>query len=262
MRPLSLAPQTIADEPPATFVRIARAVGFDWVGLRVAAGDPAAAPDMPCRIADDATAREVRRALDGEGVTADLLEFATLRPATQVAAFRPALERGAMLGTCWLLAAGDDPDLARRADGFAALAALAAEYRHRVLIEFVPWCAVATLPAAVALAEASGCGVLVDALHLARGGGTPADLARHDPALFPLVQLCDAPAAPPATIAELLRVASDERLDPGDGALPLAALLADRAASLEVPNRPRVAALGPLEHVRRARAAALALPGF
>jgi hypothetical protein len=33
-------------------------------------------------------------------------------------------------------------------------------------------------------------------LHLSRSGGSPADLAQYDPALFSYMQLCDAPAIP------------------------------------------------------------------
>ena len=69
-------------------------------------------------------------------------------------------------------------------------------------------------------------GVLVDTLHLARSGGTSADLAFINPARLPYLQLADAPAVPPdATVRGLLYEAIDARLLPGDGGLPLVDVL-------------------------------------
>jgi len=264
MRRLSLAPQTIADTPPDRFVRIARAAGFDHVGLRTMTGDPATAIG-PAAIADVATARTVRAILDGEGVAAVELEFVTLRPTTDIAACRAGLERGAMLGTSILVAASDDRDVARRNDAFAALAALAADHGHRLAIEFVPWCAVDTVARAADLARAAGhgAGILVDAIHLARGGGGASDIASLDPALLATFQICDAPALAPTDRAEIYAAARDERLDPGVGGLAIAAMLAalppDSPISVEVPSLSRVSAIGATAHVGRVRAATLAL---
>jgi len=66
--------------------------------------------------------------------------------------------------------------------------------------------------------------VLVDALHLDRGAGTPAEVAALDPTLLPYAQLCDAPATRPPDDG-LIDEALNGRLLPGDGDLPLAALI-------------------------------------
>src|SRR5207249_1674731 len=76
--------------------------------------------------------------------------------------------------------------------------------------------------------------VLVDALHLQRSGGTPADVAALAPQRLPYCQLCDAPAepvwsggaqvlteAPADALAVALTEARTGRLMPGDGELPL-----------------------------------------
>jgi len=116
------------------------------------------------------------------------------------------------------------------------------------VVEPMVFSALRTPAQARALLEAAGAddaGVLVDALHLARAGGRPADLDALGPGRLPYVQLCDAASAAPAdTDPEGLRRAVAEavghRLPPGEGVLPLADLLSriDPGApvSLEVPN--------------------------
>ena len=65
-------------------------------------------------------------------------------------------------------------------------------------------------------------GVLIDGLHLARTGGTPADVAAVAPARLAYAQLCDAPAeAPENAYADAL----DGRSTLGDGGLPISALV-------------------------------------
>jgi sugar phosphate isomerase/epimerase len=80
--------------------------------------------------------------------------------------------------------------------------------------------------------------VLVDALHLSRSGGTPAEVARIDPALFEYAQICDAPAQIPFDNQRLRQEPSD-RLLPGQGGLPLVdlvhALPPDLPLAIEAP---------------------------
>ena len=66
--------------------------------------------------------------------------------------------------------------------------------------------------------------ITVDAVHLARSGGSPADIAALDPALIGYLQLCDGPAVMPPE--SFLWEAGTERLLPGDGELPLRELAA------------------------------------
>jgi hypothetical protein len=126
---LSLAPLTLAALDPITFVQVAREAGYGHVGLRTiaGAGAPTARPtDMPCLIDSLAEARAIRAVLDGEGVRARELEFVALSPDSVLEDCRPGLDRGAALGTSFLVAASRDDDEQRRADSFAALADLAA----------------------------------------------------------------------------------------------------------------------------------------
>jgi sugar phosphate isomerase/epimerase len=129
------------------------------------------------------------------------------------------------------------------------------------VLEFLPIFTIGSLAAAVDLVQEVGrpnAGVLVDTLHLARSGGTAADLRTVPPRLLPYVQLADAPAAaPPAD--QLRDEALHGRLLPGDGALPLAAVLdavPDVPVSLEIRSRMVMEAyLDPTDRARAVLAA-------
>ncbi len=123
-------------------------------------------------------------------------------------------------------------------------------------LEFMPFRALATLGQALAAVSAAGrdnVAVMVDALHLARSGGVPADVAAADPRRLAVLQLCDAPLAAPARHL-LADEAREGRLLPGRGGLPLEALLAamppDALLACEVPLGAAQAALSPQERAR------------
>jgi sugar phosphate isomerase/epimerase len=184
------------------------------------------------------------------------VELIALDRATDVPAHRPMLEAGATLGATRLVVTGDDPDLSVVAAKLAEVADLAGEYRMTVDLEFMPFRAVGTLNQALAAASAAGCdnvAVMVDALHLARSGGVPADVAAADPRRLAVLQLCDAPLAAPARHL-LADEAREGRLLPGRGGLPLEALLAamppDALLACEVPLGAEQAALSPQERAR------------
>lgn len=87
----------------------------------------------------------------------------------------PLLEVGAQLKASHLLVAGDDPDLGRMTDSFARLCERASEFGLTADLEFMPWTEVPDLRTAatiVCAADQANAGVLVDALHLSRSGGT------------------------------------------------------------------------------------------
>ncbi len=142
------------------------------------------------------------------------------------------------------------------------------------LIEHVPYTQVSNLDEAVRIAERSdGGGVLLDALHFQRYGGTLEDLRSTSPELFGYVQLCDAPMAPPSGLpspSELPRGQSTDgtdlqlesramRLLPGDGELSLRKILAVMPegipVSVEAPVLPLRRDHSPIEFARLARRA-------
>ncbi len=247
MRRLSVAHLTALDLPPPDFVRAAARAEFAAVGLRLlrVTEDSLGWPLMD----DPRGLRQTLAALAETGLAVSDIEFVRLTPETEITALEPVLDCGAALGAGQVIAAPYDPDPARLRDRLAALTAAARARGLGVVLEFFPWTVVPDLATARPLAEAAGCGVLVDALHFDRSGSTLADLAAMPPAMLPFAHLCDATVAPPYTTEALLHAARAERLPPGEGQIDLFAFL--RALppglplALEVPMTALARAAGP-----------------
>jgi len=250
-RVLSLAAGTILDVSPADAVSVAAAAGWPAVGAWF---DPDTWTDA---VAADVAARAA-----GSGVRVlDIEPFIFGRGATHQQAI---VDAAAHVDARFLLAAGGLAVPGEVADGLAQLCARAAVTAPNlvVVLEFLPIFSVGTLEAAVAVVKevaAPNLAVLVDTLHLARSNGSPADvaaLAALDAGLFPYVQIADATAAPGDTSSAGLRdEALHGRLLPGDGALPIAELLAAVPAadvSVELRSRELMSAFpDPVERARR-----------
>lgn len=223
---LALSPLGFLELDPPAFIELAASVGFDAVAIRMRAASPGGV-DHPFA-AGSALARATIAAVRATGVTVDHVEVLTL-DGGDVWPHEPLLEAAAEVGARRVLVTGDHPDRSLLADRLAALCAVASGFGQVVDLEFMPFRHVATLADAVAVVEAAGGGatgarVLVDALHLARSGGSPGDVAAVARALLGACHLCDAPAvAPPDD--RLADEARGNRFLPGEGGLPLAALV-------------------------------------
>ncbi len=215
-RLLSLAAGTMPEFAPADAVRAAGAAGWPACGIWF---DPATWTER--------VSRDVRRRLDDTGVTALDIEPVIASPDGD--AGEAMVEAGAEIGARFVLFASRDPDRGRTIERFARICDLAAGSGMTVVCEFLPIFALRTLADAHAVVRAAArpnSGVLVDNLHLSRSGGSVADLESLPPGILPYVQIADAPAARPSEFAALLDEAMNGRLLPGEGGLPIAALLA------------------------------------
>lgn len=238
--PLGLAHLTVLELPPVELMRLAAAIGYASVGLRL---HPAFSGSPYYEIAPGSDQmREMRRRIAGDGVRVHDIEFVPIGADFVPESLAPVLEAAALLGARRLSVCGDDPDLSRLTARFGTLCDLAAGFGIGVDLECMAWRQVASLPDAVRVVLAAGRsngGVLVDALHLSRTGGTPADVAAVAPGLIVSTQLCDASASRPIGTAAIIHEARSGRLPPGTGALPLRDLLAalpdDTSLSVEVP---------------------------
>jgi len=263
---------TMLDTAPPDWVSLAHDAGFDAVGIRVAAIGPTE-EEWPMRAGSPMLAETLRRMGD-TGVRVLDAELIRIDPKTVIAKYEPLFETAAALGASFLNVMADDPELHRARDTFAALAEAARPYGLRPAIEAIPYMQVKTLSDAVVLVGESDGGIIIDPLHLQRGGGTPADVRSLDPKLIAYCQLCDAPLAAPRNlprprglprgqsvegITDLALEARAVRLLPGDGELPLAEIISAVPAgvplSVETPNLALLEALGALEFARRARQA-------
>jgi sugar phosphate isomerase/epimerase len=252
-RVLALDHLTLLDVAPPDFAVLAAGAGFDAVGLRIA---PATAAESrwPMSPGSPMLEETVRRCRDS-GVTVLGTEAVRLTAEADIAAAEPVLETAARLNARYVNVIGDDPDLERLSDRFGRLAAMAAPYGIRAVIEFMAYKTVRTLDDALAVAARSGGGVLLDALHVQRCGADIGQIARMEPELLGYLQLCDAPLhQPPGDAAAEARTG---RLLPGDGELPLTALLSavppGTPVAIEAPSVSLRGELTPAQFAARAR---------
>jgi sugar phosphate isomerase/epimerase len=222
---LTLGWLTLPVSGPLELIPAAAAAGFASVGLRVA---PRPSDLKPAIAGDESLTRAVERSLKDHGVSVFEMGSIWLDGERDIEWCYPALETGARLGARYviaLVAPGMDPD--RMLTDFIKLCRQAGALGLHVSIEFVRYLGVPTLQAADRLVIQSGqanAGILVDALHLSRSGGSASDLAAIEPSRIHFVQLCDAPLAAPAPDA-LAYEARNDRLDTGEGGLPLSDLM-------------------------------------
>ena len=254
---ISLAHLTVLDADPITLIDSAAAAGFDAIGLRIV--PPLATDSIIPVIGDLPLQRQIKARMRDTGVGIFDVEAVWLMPHVDVAALLPALDCAADLGARFVLTVGHDPDWHRLQDNFAALCAAALARKLRVMLEFIPYAACASLVEAHRLLAASAvsAGLLVDALHLSRSGASPLDIRGYEPQLFSYMHLCDAPELAPA--AEGLRdEARGGRLFPGEGGLPLKAFMAafptGTPIAIEAPSR-ALSRLPAKERASRAMAA-------
>jgi sugar phosphate isomerase/epimerase len=237
---LAVAHLTALELTPLEWVKQAARAGFGAVGLRL---NPTSAGAIayPSIVGSEAHCA-LRRVLADEGMTVHDVEFIPMLPDIDVASYAPMFDAAADLGAGCVTVSGDDPDAGRLAANLAALCELAARYGLRVDLEFMRWRHVGTLNQARSIVERAGSAnlaILVDALHLARSGGSPGDIRALPEGMVRAAQFCDAsqnePVGDEATILE----ARTGRLPPGEGVLPLSELLdalpAGTALSVEMP---------------------------
>ena len=237
---LGLAHFTVLEVPPLELVSLAAGIGYASIGLRLYPAFPGAPfYELP---AGTARSQQMRSRLRDEGIQVHDVEFVTLDADFSAARLEGVLEAASALGARRLSVCGDDPDRARLTANFASLCDLAARYMLGVDLECMAWRQVASFADALEVVSAANRhngGLLVDALHLSRSGGSPTDLRMAPARLIRSAQLCDAVAVRPTTQEALIKEARSGRLPPGQGALPLRELLAElpdgTALSVEVP---------------------------
>jgi len=255
---LSLAHATVMDADPIQLIDAGAAGGFDAVGLRIVL--PVGADPIVEVVGNAPLQRSIKQRLVSTGIKILDIEAIWLTADTNVADLEAALDTGAELGARNALVCGFDPDRSRMAANFARLCEAANARGLRVMLEFISYTHVRSLADACGLlteAAPANAGLLIDALHLSRSGGSPADIAGYDPALFTYYHLCDAPAAVPDRDG-LRAEARGGRLYPGDGELWLSEFVAafpqDTPAAIEAPSA-RYASMPPSERARLAAAA-------
>jgi sugar phosphate isomerase/epimerase len=230
---LSLCWLTVRGAHPFDHIQAALAGGFNAVGLRLVPpthGDP-----MVPVVGDEPLVRELLARLVGNQLRVLDVETVWIGSDIDVVALRPVLELAQRLGCGNLLTMGNDRDEERLTDSFGLLCEEAARFGVSVGMEFSAYSAVPTIQHAERLVRAAAQPngkILVDALHLARSGGTPADVAALDPRFLAYCQLADARGPRPSNDSALVTEARAGRELPGAGELPLVDLLRAMPAGL------------------------------
>lgn len=240
MNRIIIAPTTLQDTAPIEYIEATIAAGYDGIGLRVHRS-----PGLPFHpvVGGAGLIREMKSRIADAGLEVfDLYSF-YLQPDTDVASFAPALELGASFGAKYATVMGADEDWSRQRDNFVKTCDLAKQFGLVCSLEFAVIRPLATLPQTVRLIEESKreAVMCIDPLHLARSGGSPADVKALPAKYFPYAQISDGILAPgepnPALFGKL---GLGQRAMPGEGNLPLreviAALPQGIPLSVEIPH--------------------------
>ncbi|WP_353988226.1 sugar phosphate isomerase/epimerase family protein [Ruicaihuangia caeni] len=238
---LGIAPLTDRSLSALDFVKTAAAAGFDATGVRVF---PVTADD-PVLEYGSTEFDEVRRAVADTGIRVLDIEVCVVEPGTERDFWRRGFEMGAQLGASYVNIVGRTPDAGLFASKLAELTADAHEVGLQPVLETVNYTDLNSFDTAVRLAREVGCQVELDALHFLRTGAT-VELIAENADLFPIFQLCDAPAVLTAadggrpSVADEIEESRHGRLMPGDGDAPIRELLRllpdDAWVSVEVVN--------------------------
>ena len=257
--PIGIAHLTLLRLTPPELVAVAAEAGYDFVGIRVkavTAGERRYAMEPGSPLSRETVAR-----MRDTGLEVRDIEFLPLGPDTGRDDWMPALEAGAALGARTFSVVGVDEDRGRLTDTLAGLVADGAPYGIRPTLEPISYQPVSRVTEAAGIARTAGSAVLLDSLHIQRGGSTMDEVRALESGLVPLVQLCDGPLVlppvldlPPGTAAEGTARHVESRVQRevvGEGEFPLAELLGAVAAgtplSVEVPHARLQARLSPQE---------------
>ena len=234
---------TALDAEPELMVEAAAKAGFDGLGLRIF--PPSHAPDQYPIVGDWPRIRRLRAMADDLGVRIFEAESFGIDKDFTPDSYARALEAAAALGAGLVVSAGIDEDVDRLAENYRWLAEAAAGHGVLMVMEFMPYRGMRTLPDALAMHRAvdhPNAKLLIDAIHLSRSGAGVAEIgAIPDRSIIGHFHISDAPAVPPAKLEDKLAESRSGRLYPGEGGLPLRALVEllpeGCPISLEAPHR-------------------------
>jgi sugar phosphate isomerase/epimerase len=259
----SLSYLTVPGCTPVEQTQIAAEAGYDYVSFRLinlgVAGEPEVDLLSPIML------RRTRAALADTGMRLHDIELVRVQREVDPQSFLPAFEAGAELGarhviaSAWTNVRNDREFIVER---FGEICDLAAPFGLTINLEFPAFSRLACLEDAIDVLNAANrpnAGLLIDTLywHFSRAKLSDLRLIRRDWINF--VHICDAPAEIPNSREEMIHIAREARLYPGEGSIDFASLathLPDVPYSIELPNALRSAELGHLEHARRCLVAA------
>lgn len=258
----SLCYLTVPGVTPPEQVEIASRTGYDMVSLRLhqlgIPGEPDIDPASPDAV------RATKAALEATGLSCLDIELMRILRSVTIADYEPAFAAGAELGatqaicSAWTDVRNDRGYIVER---FAELCELARPYGITVNLEFPAFSRLTTLDEAVDILErvrAPNQGVLVDTLYMHFNKAPLFQLERVPDEWIHFMHICDAEDLV-YTKDEMIAIARDGRLYPGEGAIDLTVIdhiYPDLPLAIELPNAARTAEFGHEGHARRCLEAA------
>lgn len=265
MRDYSLSYLTVPGVIPSEQVEIAARAGYSHASFRLIHLGVAGEPDI------DPTARKVirdtKRAMLDTGVKCLDVELARIHRDVDPESFLPAFEAGAELGASQVIcSAWTDVrnDRGYIVEQFSQICALARPCGLTVNLEFPAFSRLATLDECIEILELAACsnqGLLVDTLYMHFNKTPLFALERVPGEWINLLHICDADDMP-YTKDQMIHIARDARLYPGEGAIDFSVLnylFPDMPLAIELPNAARSAELGHQQHARNCLEAARAV---
>jgi sugar phosphate isomerase/epimerase len=235
MYPLTLGYLSIPELSAIDLISAASEAGFSSVGIRVSGRRPADVYTGKI-LGDKTQIREIRSHAVNLGVRISNISAYHIYPDIEIDDLKLMIETGAELGSDIIVATCQDPNFERMVERLGLYSDLAAAAAIKIAIENVAYSETGTVEKAFRVVNSvrqDNLGLLIDPLHLARAGETPAVLASIPEKHIVFAQLCDAAAEKPADL-DLPGEARTRRLFPGEGALPLVEFLQALPASLEI----------------------------
>jgi len=263
MRELGIEFISVFGLPPVELVNLAADLGCQHISTALVVRGLESLGYPGFSLKDDVRLRRrVIAAMDDRGVSISLGEGMVITPGTDVSDQAADLDVMAELGAAQLNTLSFDPDRNRSFDQLAILTQMAAERGIGTTIEMAPGLTIGDLSAVTAAIEHAGASSLrltVDTMHWARTGYGAAELRELGPEKIGYVQLSDTTLKP--RMKSYLEEAMYERMAPGDGELPLAAIIAavpaDVVIGLEIPMRGLAeSGVGPMDRLGPCVAAA------
>jgi len=252
----SLAHLTVLGCAPPEVAYIAAGAGYDFVSYRLIFMGLANEPNYALA-QNKEMLRQTQSALRETGLKVLDVELARIADDIDVKSYLPALETAAELGARHVISSIWTTRRSYAVDSLAELCDLAKTVGLTVDLEFLTWTPVDNLQEAAAVCRAvdrENCGLLIDTLHFNRSRVRPEDLDALPRDWFHFAHVCDACKEIPPTSDGLIHTAREDRLDPGEGGIDIAAILnrlPEIPYSLEIPNLERVKQFGYGEHARR-----------
>ncbi|OUD08830.1 hypothetical protein BVC71_08900 [Marivivens niveibacter] len=242
---------------PVELTHCAADAGYDAVSYRLihmgVAGEPDCDPCSPQMV------RNTKQALADRGLQAFDVELARILRDHDPREYERAFAAGAELGctqaisSAWTDVRNDGSFVVEQ---FQRICEVARPYGITVNLEFPAFSRLTCLDDALGILRRAQCenqGVLVDTLYHHFNGGTAEELLSVPDKWINFFHVCDTDHVAYAK-DEMIHIARDARLYPGEGVIDFASLAAaipHAHVAIELPNLARQAELGAVEHARR-----------